>query len=1584
MEQDFFITSSLPSGLTITKKCKADEVNHSTEIDTPGKLYTQANKKQPQNKNKQKLAASDDSNVSSSYLTVEYVKKKTDTPYDPVTKIYTPSKFKVIREKKIIGNNCEAVTDNSVEVDNKSETSLTKNKNVENTLTEAIPFSTSKHHSEHQSKSSVQFFLKKLEPNEKQLIRTSNSNNKFDDRLKKCFKELSNPELVSTAELIRRRAQKFEEEKQRLRKEVGEKEEQKKQPEEYKRRKEKGDKLQTERDNKKLHRKQSNQKMDDGIKEPNDKQHKEDETLQLGSQIKKEIKFNPGIQRVERLNSNTGIQDDKLQPALQHIKESKFNPGIQRVERLNSNPGIQDDKLQPGSQIKKEIKFNPGIQRVERLNSNPGIQDDKLQLALQHIKESKFNPGIQRVERLNSKSGIQHKEDKLQPALQHIKESKFNPGIQRVERVDLNPGIQHKEDKLQSGLQQKKEIKFNPGIQRVERVDFNPGIQHKDNKLQSGLQQKNESKFKPGIQRVEVISFKSSIQHTEEKMQPGKQHNEEDKLEMSEQHKEKDEVQHRSKQASLKQQKKEDLMQTGAELKKEENKMQTDVKQHNEEDKLQKSKQHKEKESECQNKSLSTSLNLEEVLTIPDSNIFPLAKSQQIKDGVERNFTKNKFDKYPQEEKIKNAKEETSADLRNTQYVNTSGGRGADADSWNRKSPELKTRRFSSQNYYADYWDDDAIAQGIMDGTVFRGILRINKISTQESYCTSKNLNDDVFINGIKNRNRALEGDEVYVAIISGEELEKEKKFTEERNEKKTEIDIRRQKKCDFFDLPSDTLIIDEVAEERRASKYKGTKIKIKNFLDMAYGKVVKIISKIKSREFTGLIGTTYSFEEEDSKPSTARYFWFRPSDKRVPQINVASAYIPKEYVQNPKLLKNLLFRVAIKHWGPSSMCPQGLYRGKLGVMGEIGIETEAALINAGITWDERFPSAVMRCLPKTPWTIPESEVSSRLDLRNLTIFTIDPSSAKDLDDAVHFRHLSDGNYEVGVHIADVSYFIEPGSAIDVEAKFRATTIYLVQKAIPMLPRLLSENLNSLNPGVDRLAFSVIWKLDKAGLIIREPWFGKTIIRSRAKLSYEHAQAFIEGFSSWKEARAAGKQLNEVEISDGVKEEELKKVTLDLYELSVRLRERRFSNGALSLQNIKLWFSLNEEGNPVDCGAYELKEANRLIEEFMLLANISVAKRILLSYKSISLLRQHSPPSATSINNFIVHANNLGFFQFKSGETSSTDLQSAFDSIADDIKQKVLQLLCVKPMQRAKYYCSGDKELEVTDMSHYALNVPYYTHFTSPIRRYCDLMVHRLLYGAIKFKKGRGSGYKFIEGRSIVDDLTFKDEDFLVDPKKDEIKSLYQVENIAEVAKHCNIRKFSSKDVQDASQNLYLCAFLTKNFGGLNGRLDKETKLIEMAVVYKVGNRSFDVLVTKFGIEKRVWVEDLIDRELIKGSDYDQSEGSLKIYWKAFQSEEEKLEMKNNNNNKKEKNVDQQLDSIENISNKFQRLSIDYESSESLVQAEEEDFIQEVKVFDQIPVKVEVNMKGLKIFLYLNHPNDPDNNLNHDINEERD
>jgi len=327
-------------------------------------------------------------------------------------------------------------------------------------------------------------------------------------------------------------------------------------------------------------------------------------------------------------------------------------------------------------------------------------------------------------------------------------------------------------------------------------------------------------------------------------------------------------------------------------------------------------------------------------------------------------------------------------------------------------------------------------------------------------------------------------------------------------------------------------------------------------------------------------------------------YLIFNPTSSKVPFMRVARKTLPAFIGDLGRTgSSGQLFMARIESWTAENQFPVGVITKHVGAVGLVEPETEALLLQNQVDFTE-FSQAVLSCLPATPWCPPQEEILARRDFRKHRVFSIDPATARDLDDALSCVPLEDGTFEVGVHIADVSYFVIPKTELDLVARERATTVYVVQKAIPMLPRLLCEELCSLNAGEDRFAFSVVFKMSKEGKVL-DKWFGRTIINSCAKMSYDHAQDIIDGKSA---------PLPEIHGDHTV--EQVKQDVLNLYHLSLHMRAGRFQNGVLSLKQPKLYFRLNEFGLPASCGIYPIKESNRLIEEFMLLANMVVAERI--------------------------------------------------------------------------------------------------------------------------------------------------------------------------------------------------------------------------------------------------------------------------------------------------------------------------------------------------------------------------------------
>ena len=388
-----------------------------------------------------------------------------------------------------------------------------------------------------------------------------------------------------------------------------------------------------------------------------------------------------------------------------------------------------------------------------------------------------------------------------------------------------------------------------------------------------------------------------------------------------------------------------------------------------------------------------------------------------------------------------------------------------------------------------------------------------------------------------------------------------------------------------------------------------------------------------------------------------------------------------------------------ITEWRDDEMNPRGEIIDVLGRKGENNTEMHAILAEFGLPYS--YPKNVEAAADKIQADITPKEVAKREDFRNITTFTIDPRDAKDFDDALSIRQLANGNWEVGVHIADVTHYVQPNSIIDKEARKRATSVYLVDRTIPMLPEHLSNGICSLRPNEEKLTFSAIFELDRKANVINSR-VGRTVIRSDRRFTYEEAQEILE--------TGKGDYSRELRILNGMAKE---------------LRRRRMENGAVDFDRTEVRFEIDDKGFPVDIYFKESQDAHKLIEEFMLLANITVAEKIGKVGKGKKaktfVYRVHDNPDAEKLEGLARIAANFGF-RLKT-EGSVKDMNKSLNKLLHDVKgrgeENMLTILAMRSMAKAKY--------SVDNIGHYGLALPYYTHFTSPIRRYPDMMVHRLL-----------------------------------------------------------------------------------------------------------------------------------------------------------------------------------------------------------------------------------------------------------------
>lgn len=403
---------------------------------------------------------------------------------------------------------------------------------------------------------------------------------------------------------------------------------------------------------------------------------------------------------------------------------------------------------------------------------------------------------------------------------------------------------------------------------------------------------------------------------------------------------------------------------------------------------------------------------------------------------------------------------------------------------------------------------------------------------------------------------------------------------------------------------------------------------------------------------------------------------------------------------------------VTLEEWPEKADSPFGSIKQVLGKPGEHQTEMHSILAQYGLPHE--FPQEVEEFADNIDTSIQESEIKKRRDLRDTLTFTIDPEDAKDFDDALSFKKLDNGNLEIGIHIADVSHYLEPDTVLDDEAYQRATSIYLVDRVVPMLPEVLSNNACSLRPNEDKYTFSAIFELDHKGIVLAQ-WFGRTVTLSDERFSYEEAQHIIET-----KARDIPAEVSIRDTAYKVSDEVVSAITT-LNELAMKMRARRMKEGAISFDKVEVKFELNEENEPVGVFFKTSKEANKLIEEFMLLANRKVAEFIgKQTPKKTFIYRCHTEPDESKLAALQTVVSKFGYkINLKDRQSITTSLNNLLSDVQGKKEQNLVDTLTIRTMSKAYY--------STKNIGHYGLSFDYYSHFTSPIRRYPDVMTHRLL-----------------------------------------------------------------------------------------------------------------------------------------------------------------------------------------------------------------------------------------------------------------
>ncbi|KAJ6013449.1 Virulence protein SSD1 [Penicillium herquei] len=749
----------------------------------------------------------------------------------------------------------------------------------------------------------------------------------------------------------------------------------------------------------------------------------------------------------------------------------------------------------------------------------------------------------------------------------------------------------------------------------------------------------------------------------------------------------------------------------------------------------------------------------------------------------------------------------------------------------------------------------------ISNGQLVAGVLRVNKKNRSDAYVTTTDLDADIFICGSKDRNRALEGDFVAIELLDVDEVWAQKKEKEEKKKRKDITDarsgsnagndklgrsdsngdrqevgpdgsIRRrgslrqrptQKKNDDVEVEGQSLLLveeDEISDEQKP---------------LYAGHVVAVIERIAGQMFSGTLGllrpSSQATKEKQEAERQARdgahgrhqdrhqdkpkIVWFKPTDKRVPLIAIPTEQAPRDFVEKHQDYANRIFVASIKRWPITSLHPFGTLVEQLGEMGDLRVETDALLRDNNFGSDE-FSDAVTKSIGYEDWSIAKEgdALATRRDFRDETIFTIDPSDTKALEDAFHVKKLADGKIEIGVHVADIAHFVKGNSLVDREAKKRGTAVYLMDRVMNMLPSRVSNELCSLVPGEDRLTVSVVFNADlETGAVDDDVWIGKGIIKSTGRLSYDEVNAVINGKS---DKTAAGISTDNIALMNTI---------------AHKFRDARFGNRVANVPSLRILQQLDDENVPVEHNIFDSTPAHELVEEFSRQANYFVARKLASAMPEKAFLRRQPSPNPRRLTLFVERMNRLGFGMDAS---SSGTLQSTLCKVQDVDLRKGMETLLAKAMQRAKYFVGSGVGEE--PRLHYTFNVPVYTHFTNPSRRYTDIIVHRQL-------------------ESILSDgaIEFTDD----------------IESLTKTADLCNNKKDSAHNAQEQSVHIEACRSMDRKVHEIGG------DLISEGIVLCVYESAFDVLIPEYGFEKRVHCDQLP----LKKAEFRKESRVLELYW---------------------------------------------------------------------------------------------------------
>ncbi|KAH1442849.1 hypothetical protein KXX68_000653 [Aspergillus fumigatus] len=789
-------------------------------------------------------------------------------------------------------------------------------------------------------------------------------------------------------------------------------------------------------------------------------------------------------------------------------------------------------------------------------------------------------------------------------------------------------------------------------------------------------------------------------------------------------------------------------------------------------------------------------------------------------------------------ENLRKAKEEGVTALSLSDYVSglEDADRLLDMISEAREARDAKGAR--GELFYPEYYSMSKIMTGLRAGTLHQGVFNVSPYNYLEGSVNVAAFDKPLLILGRDNSNRAIAGDVVVIEVLPKDQW---------KSPSTKLVDEEAVTRNDNPEAEDNEEVVTEKERKALQEEVKKAHGKHSEGRPQPTAKVVGVIKR-NWRQYVGHVDQSSTGASASSGRRQQNVFVL-PMDKRIPKIRVRTR-------QASDLLGQRIL-VTIDAWDRDSRYPTGHFIRSLGELETKGAETEALLLEYDVQF-KPFPKAVLDCLPPEghDWKVPADKEhvgwKGRRDLRDILVCSIDPPGCQDIDDALHARPLPNGNFEVGVHIADVSHFVKPNNAMDLEASARGTTVYLVDKRIDMLPHLLGTDLCSLKPYVERYAFSVLWEMTPNAEVVSAE-FTKSVIRSREAFSYEQAQKRID---------------------DPSQNDELTQSMRTLLRLSKILRQKRMDAGALNLASpeVRIETDSDEVGDPLtDVKTKAMLATNSLVEEFMLHANITVAAKIYDSFSQTALLRRHATPPPQNFEELINQLSKKRNLELD--VSSSRALADSLDRCVDPENpffNTLVRILATRCMTSAEYFCAGAHA--ESEFRHYGLASPIYTHFTSPIRRYADLLVHRQLAAAI--------GYEGEDGRAQVEGVMTRNR-------------------LEDICRNINYRHRNAQFAGRASIEYYVGQAL-KARGEKMAADGVDAGIEEEGYVMRVFENGVVVFVPRFGIEGVVRLEDFVlpgesavrsaeeRRELLvrRESDFDGEEYTLRVSEKGHPEKE--------------------------------------------------------------------------------------------------